>query len=74
MALLGRYPGCPEFLKVYKEIQRRRALCREAEEEFERHLKSQSDVSDSTAAEGALGQHEPAAGREPRTAGCEDRI
>jgi hypothetical protein len=50
-------------MKVYREIQRRRLLCRDAEEKFDRQLESKSDVSDSTAAEDALAQHEPAAAR-----------
>ena len=60
VALLGRYPpGCPEFLKVYKEIQRRRALCREAEEKFDQQLTSKSHVSDKSSQ--TLGDPKPEA-------------
>ena len=47
VALLGRYPpGCPEFSKIYKKIQQKRTLCRDAEEKFDQQLKSQCDVTE----------------------------
>jgi hypothetical protein len=44
VALLGRHEHLgPEVLKLFKEIKLQRALCRNAEEKFERYLQLESD-------------------------------
>jgi hypothetical protein len=47
VALLGHYdhPG-PETLKLFKEIQRHRALCSDTEERFERYLRQENTFAE----------------------------
>ena len=44
VALLGQHHEVtPEVLELFKEIKRQRALCRDAEEKFERYVQQESD-------------------------------
>jgi hypothetical protein len=44
VALLGQHNEVtPEFVQLFREIKRQRALCRDAEEKFERYLQHESD-------------------------------
>jgi hypothetical protein len=44
VALLGQHGEVtPEFLMLFQEIKRQRALCRDAEEKFERYLQQEGD-------------------------------
>jgi hypothetical protein len=44
VALLGQHDEVtPEFVQLFREIKRQRALCRAAEEKFERYLQQESD-------------------------------
>jgi hypothetical protein len=43
VALLGEHEEVtPEVLELFQEIKRQRALCRDAEEKFERYLQQES--------------------------------
>jgi hypothetical protein len=43
VALLGQHNEVtPEFVQLFRELKRQRALCRDAEEKFERYLRQES--------------------------------
>jgi hypothetical protein len=51
VALLGQHNEVtPEFVQLFREIKQQRALCRDAEEKFERHLQHELDNAKAAAA------------------------
>jgi hypothetical protein len=41
----------PEFVQLFREIKRQRALCGDAEEKFERYLQHESDQTKAASAD-----------------------